>query len=132
MNDLYDRELRAHAAGGYSAPGVIYPHTAGFKGSLETGREAAEAINKKLGRLQKLVLGAVKGRGRYGLTPEEAADILAMDRVSVQPRFSELKAKGLVRDSGQRRINPSSRKRAVVWVAKEYATPQDGRIADGE
>ena len=55
MNDLYDRELRAHAAGGYSSPGAVYPHTAGFKGSADTGRDAAEAINKKLGRLQKLV-----------------------------------------------------------------------------
>ncbi|MDR7155373.1 hypothetical protein J2W40_002200 [Sphingobium xenophagum] len=128
MNDLYDRELRAHAAGGYSSPGAIFPYTAGFKGSAETGREAAEAINKKLGRLQRLVLGAVKGRGRYGLTPEEGADILDIDRVSVQPRFSELKALGLVKDSGQRRVNPSSRKRAVVWVLAGFAPDKGGDL----
>lgn len=128
MNDLYDRELRAHDAGGYSSPGATFPYTAGFKGSAETGREAAEAINKKLGRLQRLVQSAVKARGRYGLTPEEAADILRMDRVSVQPRFSELKALGLVKDSGLRRINPSSRKRAVVWVLTEYAPVEGGDL----
>ncbi len=128
MNDLYDRELRAHAAGGYSSPGAIFPYAAGFKGSADTGREAAEAINKKLGRLQRLVQGALKGRGRYGLTAEEAAGILNMDRVSVQPRFSELKALGLVKDSGLRRINPSSRKRAVVWVLAEFAPVKGGDL----
>ena len=63
MNDLYDRELRAHAAGGYSSPGAIFPYAAGFKGSADTGREAADAINKKLGRLQRLVHGAWEKRG---------------------------------------------------------------------
>lgn len=128
MNDLFDREFRASRDGGYSAPGFVYPHSAGFKGSAETGREAAEAIAPKLGHLQTMVLAAVKSRGAYGLTPEELAEIREMGRVSVQPRFSELKAKGLIVDSGRRRINPSSRKRAVVWVAKEYA-PRDADAA---
>ena len=125
MSDLFDRELRASRDGGYSAPGAIYPYTSGFKGSAETGREAAEAINKKLGRLQRRVFDAVKARGANGLTPEEAADLLAVDRVSVQPRFSELKAKGLIADSGKRRENPSSRKRAVVWVIRELVPEKE-------
>ena len=120
MSDLFDREFRASRAGGYSAPGA-YPNAAWHKGEAETGREAAEAINKKLGRLQRQVFDAVKVRGANGLTPEEAADLLSIDRVSVQPRFSELKAKGLIADSGKRRVNPSSRKRAVVWVIRELA-----------
>lgn len=128
MTDLFDREFRASRDGGYSAPGFIYPNAAGFKGAAETGREAAEAIAPQLGRLQRLVQDAVKARGTYGLTPEEAANLLNIERVSVQPRFSELKAKGLVVDSGQRRLNPSSRKRAVVWVSKEYA-PKDADAA---
>ena len=70
----------------------------------------------------------MKARGRYGLTAEEAAGILHMDRVSVQPRLSELKALGLVKDSGLRRINPSSRKRAVVWVLTEYAPVKGGDL----
>lgn len=124
--DLFDRELRASRDGGYSSPGHIYPHAPGFKGTAETGREAAEAIAPQLGRLQRLVHDAVKGRGSYGLTPEEACDLLGIERVSLQPRFSECKAKGLIVDSGRRRLNPSSRKRAVVWVAKEFAPPQGG------
>ncbi|WP_080572809.1 hypothetical protein [Sphingobium yanoikuyae] len=110
-----------------SAPSLIYPHSAGFKGSAETGRQAAEAIAPQLGRLQRLVQDAVQARGSRGLTPEEACDVLGMERVSLQPRFSELKAKGLVVDSGKRRLNRSSSKHAVVWVAKEYApAPHDG------
>jgi hypothetical protein len=121
MTDLFDREFRASQDGGYSSPGFVYPNSAGFKGAAETGREAAEAIAPKLGRLQRLVLDALKARGAYGLTPEELAAQREMDRVSVQPRFSELKAKGLIVDSGKRRSNPSSRKRAVVWVLAELA-----------
>ncbi|GAY19724.1 hypothetical protein SFOMI_0244 [Sphingobium fuliginis] len=49
-----------------------------------------------------------------------------MGRVSLQPRFSELKAKGLIADSGKRRVNPSSRKRAVVWVLRELASAERG------
>lgn len=122
--DLFDRELRASRDGGYSSPGHTYPHSPGFKGTAETGRQAAETIAPQLGRLQRLVREAVKARGHYGLTPEEACDVLGIERVSLQPRFSELKAKGLVADSGRRRLNPSSRKRAVVWVAIEHA-PKD-------
>jgi len=126
MTDLFDREFRASRDGGYSSPGFVYPNSAGFKGAAETGREAAEAIAPKLGRLQSMVLAAVKSRGPYGLTPEELADVRDIGRVSVQPRFSELKAKGLIVDSGRRRQNPSSRKRAVVWVAKEFAPAPEG------
>jgi len=124
--DLFDREFRASRDGGYSAPGHVYPHSAGYKGAAETGREAAEAMAPKLGRLQRLVADAVKARGAYGLTPEEMAELHGIDRVSVQPRFSELRAKGLIADSGKRRANPSSRKRAVVWVLNEYAPGAEG------
>lgn len=126
MTDLFDREFRASRDGGYSAPGFVYPHSAGFKGSAETSREAAEAISAKLGPLQSLVLRKSRERGPYGLTPEECAELTGLDRVSVQPRFSELKAKGLIVDSGRRRQNPSSRKLAVVWVAKEFAPAPEG------
>ena len=127
MTDLFDREFRANRDGGYSAPGFVYPHSAGFKGAAETSREAAEAMAPKLGKLQGLVLEAVKARREYGLTPEELADRREIGRVSVQPRSSELKAKGLIVDSGKRRSNPSSQKRAVVWIAREFApTPEGG------
>jgi hypothetical protein len=124
MTDLFDRELRAHAAGGYSAPGAIYPYEAGFKGDAETGRDAAEAMGPQRGRLQALVIALLQKHGERGSTPEEASIDTGESRVSLQPRFSELKALGRIVDSGQRRVNPSSRKRAVVWVLREFAPVQ--------
>ena len=103
-----------------------YPHDgAGWKGEAETGREAAFGMAHKLGRLQKLVRDTLATHGAGGLTPEEAAAALGLDRVSVQPRFAELTAKGVAADSGARRKNPSSGKRAVVWVLSEFATKRE-------
>lgn len=105
---------------------AIYPDAAWFKGEAETGREAAEAVNEKLGRLQAMVQDAIRGTGPLGLTPEEMAERSGLPRASVQPRFSELKRKGVIVDSGHRRRNPSSGKRAVAWCLKEFAPEQDG------
>ena len=103
---------------------ATYPDLPGFKGDADTGPAAAADIAPHLGRLQSIVLSVVTDRGPLGATPEEAGEVLDMARVSVQPRFSELKAKGKIVDSGMRRINPSSRKRAVVYVLPEYAPAQ--------
>lgn len=92
-----------------------YPNVAGSKGDAETGREAAASINPHLGRLQRLVADAVKVAGDAGMTPEELCQATGLERTTIQPRTSELKAKGVLRDSGQRRRN-KSRKRAIVWV----------------
>ncbi|MBB4153253.1 hypothetical protein GGQ80_001141 [Sphingomonas jinjuensis] len=97
-----------------------YPDLPGYKGEAETGREAAAAIAPRMGRLQRMVHQMVTERGAQGLTPEEACDMSGETRVSLQPRFSELKAKGVIVDSGMRRSNPSSWKRAVVWVLPCY------------
>ena len=66
---------------------------------------------------------ALIGLGAYGATAEELSDRLGYTRVSVQPRVSELRAKGKVRNSGKRRRNASSGKFAAVWVA---AMPEGG------
>lgn len=58
--------------------------------------------------------------GYGGLTTDELADRLGLDRGSIQPRTSELKALGLIADSKARRRNVTG-KRAVVWVAAEFA-----------
>jgi len=47
-----------------------------------------------------------------------------MDRWSIQPRTSELKRKGLIMDSGQRRPNCTG-KLAIVWVAKAIVSEGD-------
>jgi hypothetical protein len=96
-----------------------YPDAPGFKGTAETGREAAEAIAPKCGRLQRLTLQAIIAAGPAGRTADEAAERCGMDRWSIQPRVSELKAKGLIKDSGLRRPNVTGRN-AVVWVTPEH------------
>lgn len=92
-----------------------YPDAPGHR-NMETSIAAASALAPKLGRLQRLAQGAIRDAGPDGLTADELAARLEMDRWSVQPRTSELKRKGLIRDSGQRRPNCTG-KLAIVWVA---------------
>lgn len=93
----------------------IYPHAPGHRG-VDTSVAAANDLSPKLGRLQRMVLAAIREAGFIGLTADEVADRLSMSRWSVQPRTSELKLRGLIRDSGARRQN-STGKMAIVWVA---------------
>ena len=102
-----------------------YPDAPGWKGQAETGRDAAGSVQSKVGRLQRMVLTTLARNAFYGSSAEEAADANDVDRVSIQPRFSELRAKGLIVDSGRRRRNPSSGKSAVVWVLPEYASAKE-------
>jgi hypothetical protein len=107
-----------------------YPDAAGFKGEHETGRDAAADINKKLGRIKRMVRDAIAASERKGLTPEECAHVTGEPRVTCQPRFSELKSQGVIVPSGERRTNPSSGKSAVVWVMTEYGPPAQGGAGD--
>jgi len=99
----------------------IYPHHPGSKGP-ETSAEAADAIAPITGRLRTLTVNAYNQAGQSGLTAEELASVVGWPRVSVQPRVSELVRLGRLRDSGARRVNASSGKRAVVWVLAKAAS----------
>lgn len=92
-----------------------YPDTPGHR-SVDTSVEAAEALAPQLGRLQRMALAAINDSGAKGLTADELAATLKLDRWTVQPRTSELRRKGAIYDSGQRRRNATG-KRAIVWVA---------------
>jgi hypothetical protein len=97
---------------------ATYPDAPGSKGP-ETSREAAEAIAPKCARLQRLTLETISTAGSRGCTADEASQACEMDRWSIQPRVSELRAKGLIVDSGLRRLNVTGRS-AVVWVTLEH------------
>ncbi len=93
-----------------------YPDAPGHR-NVDTSIAAAEALAPKLGRLQRMAEEAIRDAGLKGLTADELAARLEMDRWSIQPRTSELRRKGLIRDSGLRRPNATG-KQAIVWIAK--------------
>jgi hypothetical protein len=95
-----------------------YPEAPGHRG-IDTSIAAAEALAPKVGRLQRMALDAIAGRGALGLTADELAEALQLDRYSIQPRTSELRRKRLIADSGLRRFN-SSGKKAIVWTLPQY------------
>lgn len=92
-----------------------YPDAPGHR-NVETSVAAAASISPKLGRLQRMAETTIRDAGAYGLTADELAARLDMDRWSIQPRTSELRRKGRIRDSGQRRPNCTG-KLAIVWIA---------------
>lgn len=91
-----------------------YPDAPGHR-LVETSIAAAEALEPHLGRLQRMAEQAIRKAGDKGLTADELAERLEMDRWSIQPRTSELRRKGLICDSGQRRPNVTG-KLAIVWI----------------
>ena len=93
----------------------VYPDAPGHR-NVETSVAAAADLARKLGRLQHMSLAAIRDAGSQGLTADELAARLQLDRWSIQPRTSELRLKGLIRDSGQRRRNATG-KMAIVWTA---------------
>ena len=76
---------------------ATYPDAPGHRG-VDTSIEAAAALEPRLGRLQKLALNAVQCAADHGCTADETAARPGLDRWSVQPRLSELRRKGLIRD----------------------------------
>ena len=91
-----------------------YPALPGHRG-VDTSVAAAAFLAQGLGYLQAKAFRAIAESGARGLTTNEIAQKLGIDRGSIQPRTSELRAKGRIRDSGQRRQNANG-KRAIVWV----------------
>lgn len=94
-----------------------YPDVPGFKEGT-TSREAALAMNSEAGILRERCMGALRRRGP--LTADEIADELGRSVLAVRPRLSELKRDGRVVDTGDRRMNASG-KRAAVLALSELA-----------
>ena len=85
-------------------------------GRTDTSNVCANKIAPIHGKLKRMTLFAICEAGANGLTAQDLAERTAMDLVSVQPRTSELKALGLIRDSGKRRPNRRGNP-SIVWVA---------------
>lgn len=87
-----------------------YPQSPGYKGG-ETSLAAARSIDADTLRA-KVLIELHKAPG----TADEIAERLRIDKLSIRPRCSELKAQGKLTDSGIRRENASG-KRAIVYRA---------------
>ena len=77
----------------------------------DTSIAAADAMRSRAGNLRAKVLEHLKQKP---MTVHECARAMNETVPSTQPRFSELRAMGLIEDSGERRQNDSCRK-AIVW-----------------
>ena len=94
-----------------------YPNAPGAKGPDGTSQSAAEAIAPSARHLRTL---AMRCLGKLGeATPLEAVAISGVTRESLQPRFSELRAMGLVEPTGARRRNPSGKSAAVLRLTEQ-------------
>lgn len=90
-----------------------YPSEPGFQ-KTDTSRDAAASISTRAASIQPRVFSAIVESGEYGMTTNEIADLLKIDRGTIQPRTSELRAAGKIVDSKLRRRNANG-KSAIVW-----------------
>lgn len=93
-----------------------YPDNPGAKGPDGTSRDAAEAIAPTVSYLRRLAMRALERLGEA--TPLEAVAAAGVPRETLQPRFSELRAMGLVEPTGARRRNPSGKYAAVLRLTE--------------
>jgi len=91
--------------------------TPGFKGPDGTSQSAAMAIAPSAIRLRYLAMKALQQFG--DATALEAATASGVAREALQPRFSELRAMGLVEATGARRRNPSGKSAAVLRLTEK-------------
>lgn len=89
-----------------------YPNIPGAKGADGTSQDAAEAITPNISDLRRLALIVLAWLEEA--TVLEVVATAKGTRESLQPRFSELRAMGLVEPTGARRRNPSGKSAAVL------------------
>lgn len=87
--------------------------TANHRG-VDTSIAAAELAALTSNRLRYIVHKTLCEHGDH--TVDEVCAIAERPRYSLQPRFTELRKKGLIRDTGARRVNASGAT-AIVWRA---------------
>ena len=93
-----------------------YPDIPGSKGPDGTSKDAAEAIKPCVSYLRRVAMRSLDKLGEA--TVLEAVASAKIARESLQPRFSELRAMGLVEATGARRRNPSGKGAAVLRLTE--------------
>ena len=90
-----------------------YPHRPGHR-RTDTSMAVADDMAPSARTLRAKVLAVLNFRPG-GMTADDCADLLGIDKLSIRPRVSELRELGQVRDSGRRSPNASG-KMAIIWV----------------
>jgi len=80
-----------------------------------TSSSAYASIRSAMAQLERVVM-AVLDEYPNGLTVDEVCALAEYPRYSLQPRFTALKDRRVIRDTGLRRPNVSGRN-AIVWRA---------------
>jgi len=90
------------------------------EGKTDTSAAAAAALREDdcAGRLRGLALDYLRLHPD-GLTADECAAGVLESILAIRPRFTELRARGLIVDSGLRRKNDSGRL-AIVWIEPRH------------
>lgn len=94
-----------------------YPHSPGWKAG-ETAKAAARVMREPAKSLEAWCLSVLKSGPQ---TPEQVRARIEVETGrpvllnSIRPRFSQLKARGLVRDSGARGLGEGGRCLAIKW-----------------
>lgn len=94
-----------------------YPNAPGFQ-NTDTSKDAALAVKEPAVVVRMAAIMFLGDCGERGGTAQEVADGLGLKYETVQPRLSELRAKGKIADSGQRRESRDRTKKAIVWILK--------------
>lgn len=85
----------------------------------DTEHEAADSVAAVTGALRRQVMALLVSH-EDGLTDDEGGVLMGGDRLDFGRRRQELYRRGLVADSGVRRLTPRGRK-AIVWILAENA-----------
>lgn len=91
-----------------------YPDKSGYQ-NQETSKQAAQDIKPRAKKLEARVLEVIRSFP-FGCSPERAAQELEKNIISVRPRFTQLKLKGFIEDSG-RRDRTECNKSSIIWIA---------------
>lgn len=89
-----------------------YPQAPGAKGPDGTSQDAAQAIEPCVSHLRRVAMRSLHKLGEA--TVLEAVAFAQVSRESLQPRYSELRALGLIEPTGARRRNPSGKSASVL------------------
>lgn len=96
----------------------------------DTSHEAAEEVSHKAAnRYEKMVYNSLRTGGP--MTTHDLVENLGLAWNTISPRIKPLRRKGMVRDTGKRRIGPAG-KRCIVWDIVRHEGDDERLATNGE